>query len=72
MLRGGVRVHPEGLEGGAYFDPAIIIGLDDNAKAVREEIFGAVMLILPFETEEEVIKRANDTTFGLAAGVFSG
>ncbi|PIC39789.1 hypothetical protein B9Z55_011369 [Caenorhabditis nigoni] len=72
VLRGGERVHPEGVEGGAYFDPAIITGLTDEAKAVREEIFGACMLILPFDTEEEVIARANNTTYGLAAGVFSG
>uniref|UniRef100_A0A8R1HUR2 Aldedh domain-containing protein n=1 Tax=Caenorhabditis japonica TaxID=281687 RepID=A0A8R1HUR2_CAEJA len=72
ILRGGVRVHPEGVEGGAYFDPAIIVGLEDGAKAVREEIFGAVMLILPFETEEEVVRRVNGTSYGLAAGVFSG
>lgn len=72
VLRGGERVHPSGVEGGAYFDPAIITGLTDEAKAVREEIFGAVMLILPFDTEEEVIARANNTTYGLAAGVFSG
>ena len=38
---------------------------------VREEIFGPVMCILPFDSEEEVVKRANDTDFGLAAGVFT-
>ena len=40
-------------------------------KAVREEIFGSAAIILPFDTEEEVIKRANDTTFGLGGGVFT-
>ncbi|CAI5444936.1 unnamed protein product [Caenorhabditis angaria] len=72
VLRGGVRVHPTGVENGFYLDPAIIVGLNDESKAVREEIFGAVMLILPFETEDEVVARANNTTYGLAAGVFSG
>lgn len=38
---------------------------------VKEEIFGAVMCVLPFESEEEVIKRANDTPYGLAAGLFT-
>lgn len=38
---------------------------------VKEEIFGPVMSVLPFETEEEVLHRANDTTMGLAAGVFT-
>lgn len=40
-------------------------------RVVKEEIFGAVMAVLPFETEEEVVSRANDTSFGLAAGVFT-
>ncbi|PAV59096.1 hypothetical protein WR25_10791 [Diploscapter pachys] len=72
LLRGGNRVHPEGVENGFYFEPAIVVGLDDSAKAVREEIFGAVMLILPFDSEDEVVQRANNTMYGLAAGVFSG
>lgn len=38
---------------------------------VKEEIFGPVMSVLPFDTEEEVIQRANNTTFGLASGVFT-
>ncbi|TKR76125.1 hypothetical protein L596_017317 [Steinernema carpocapsae] len=71
VLRGGSRVHPEGVEEGFYFDPAIISGLNDSMKVVKEEIFGAVCLILPFDTEEEVVKRANDTGYGLATGVFS-
>ena len=40
-------------------------------KAVQEEIFGSVAIILPFDTEDEVLKRANDTTFGLGGGVFT-
>ncbi|KAL6727112.1 hypothetical protein Aduo_009018 [Ancylostoma duodenale] len=71
VLRGGKRVHPNGVENGFYFEPAVIMGLKDNARAVREEIFGACCLLLPFDTEEEVVKRANDTMYGLAAGVFS-
>lgn len=38
---------------------------------VKEEIFGPVMSVLPFDTEEEVIRRANNTTYGLASGVFT-
>lgn len=38
---------------------------------VKEEIFGPVMSVLPFDTEEEVLRRANNTTFGLASGVFT-
>lgn len=72
VLIGGKRVHPVGVENGFYFAPTVITDLNDSMKIVREEIFGAVMLILPFETEEEVVRRANDTPYGLAAGVFSG
>lgn len=43
----------------------------DDMTCVKEEIFGPVMSILSFDTEAEVVERANDTTFGLAAGVFT-
>lgn len=43
----------------------------DEMTCVKEEIFGPVMSVLSFETEEEVLQRANDTTLGLAAGVFT-
>uniref|UniRef100_A0A665WMZ5 Aldehyde dehydrogenase family 9 member A1 n=1 Tax=Echeneis naucrates TaxID=173247 RepID=A0A665WMZ5_ECHNA len=44
---------------------------NDDMTCVKEEIFGPVMSVMPFDTEEEVIKRANNTTFGLASGVFT-
>lgn len=43
----------------------------DDMICVKEEIFGPVMSVMAFDTEEEVIRRANDTTFGLASGVFT-
>lgn len=43
----------------------------DDMTCVKEEIFGPVMSILPFDTEEEVLERANNTKFGLAGGVFT-
>ena len=51
--------------------PLIFVDCKDEMKIVKEEIFGPVMCVLPFETEEEVIKRANDTPYGLAAGIWS-
>lgn len=72
ILVGGQRIHPKNVENGFYFAPAVITNVNDNMEIVRDEVFGAVMLILPFDTEEEVIKRANNTSFGLAAGIFSG
>jgi betaine-aldehyde dehydrogenase len=57
--------------GGYYLEPAIFVNCHDSMKIVREEVFGMVMSILPFETEDEVVRRANDTSYGLAAGVYT-
>mgnify|MGYP002041898420 CR=1 FL=1 len=51
--------------------PCVLTNCHDNMKAVKEEIFGSVAIVLPFDSEEEVIKRANDTAFGLGGGVFT-
>jgi aldehyde dehydrogenase family 9 protein A1 len=71
VLRGGSRVQPEGVEEGFYFDPAVISDLTDDMECVKDEIFGAVMLILPFDNDEEVVQRANKTGYGLAAGLYT-
>jgi betaine-aldehyde dehydrogenase len=71
LLTGGRRVLREGLDAGFFVEPAIFDGCTDDMAIVREEIFGPVMTVLSFETEDEVIARANDTEFGLAAGVFT-
>jgi len=69
---GGERVVVEGeCTGGWYLSPAVITGCEDDMRFVREEIFGSVAACLVFDTEEEVVRRANDTIFGLAAGVFT-
>ncbi|XP_038574445.1 4-trimethylaminobutyraldehyde dehydrogenase B [Micropterus salmoides] len=59
------------LRGGYYMTPCILSSCTDEMTCVREEIFGPVMSVLSFETEEEVLQRANETTMGLAAGVFT-
>ncbi|MWB79274.1 betaine-aldehyde dehydrogenase [Pseudooceanicola sp. 216_PA32_1] len=56
---------------GWYITPAVFAGVTDNMSLARDEIFGPVLSILSFEEEDEVIARANDTDFGLAAGVFT-
>src|SRR5574343_1718460 len=68
---GGIPDMPGDLANGAWVQPTIWSGLDDNATVVREEIFGPCTTIMPFDSEEEVIKRANNTTYGLAASVFT-
>merc|ERR1712025_786765 len=69
---GGKRELLEGdCKDGWYLSPAVLTNCRDDMKAVREEIFGSVAAVLSFETEAEVVRRANDTTFGLAGGVFT-
>jgi betaine-aldehyde dehydrogenase len=71
LLTGGNRVTRDGLDAGFFVEPAVFDGCTDDMAIVREEIFGPVMTVLSFETEDEVVARANDTEFGLAAGVFT-
>lgn len=68
---GGVPDMPDHLTGGAWVQPTIWTGLSDDAACVREEIFGPVCHIRPFDTEEEAIALANDTPYGLAAAVWT-
>ena len=56
---------------GAWAAPTVFSDCSDDMRIVREEIFGPVMAILGFDSEEEVLARANDTSYGLAAGVFT-
>lgn len=61
----------QGFEGGFFVEPTIFTGVTDAMRIAREEIFGPVMSVLTFSAEDEVIARANDTEFGLSAGVFT-
>lgn len=69
VLTGG-RPSDGGL-GGYFYEPTILVDVDNSMRVVREEIFGPVLTVMPFETEEEVIRLANDTEYGLAAGVWT-
>ncbi len=69
FLTGGKR--PEEIDKGYFLEPTIITGLDKNSRCVREEIFGPVVTVIPFDTEEEVIEQANDTHYGLSASVWT-
>jgi betaine-aldehyde dehydrogenase len=66
---GGKR--PAGFEKGYFLEPTVLVDVPLESEAWREEIFGPVVCIRPFETEEEAIELANDTRFGLAAAVMS-
>ncbi len=71
LLTGGRRATGGNLGRGAFVEPTVFTGCTDDMTIVREEIFGPVMAVLDFDSEEEVIARANATDFGLAAGVFT-
>ncbi|XP_061680060.1 4-trimethylaminobutyraldehyde dehydrogenase A [Syngnathoides biaculeatus] len=59
------------LKEGYFMSPCVLDKCRDDMTCVKEEIFGPVMSVLPFDSEDEVLRRANDTTFGLASGVFT-
>lgn len=67
----GARRFAGSLEDGYFVEPTIFIGLDDGMKIVREEIFGPVVCAMPFDDATEVLRRANDTNYGLAAGLWT-
>ena len=72
ILIGGKRVILDGeLKDGYYIEPTIIEGLSSDCSINQEEIFGPVVSLIPFKTEEEVIKMANSTKYGLSASIFT-
>lgn len=68
---GGVRPHGDGYDRGYFYKPTIIEGLTNGARISQEEIFGPVLVAMPFDSEEELIAQANDSVYALAAGVWS-
>jgi aldehyde dehydrogenase (NAD+) len=70
LVIGGVG-RPEGLTKGYYVRPTIFSNVNNNMLIAREEIFGPVLAILPYQSEEEAIRIANDTPYGLQAYVWS-
>jgi aminomuconate-semialdehyde/2-hydroxymuconate-6-semialdehyde dehydrogenase len=72
ILTGGRMVEPEGrCKNGFFMEPTVITGLKSNCRTNREEIFGPVVTIMPFDTEAEAIRIANDSDYGLAATIWT-
>lgn len=67
MVAGGKRAFDTGF----FMQPTIFADVTDDMAIAREEIFGPVVVVMPFDTVEEVIRRANDSHYGLAAGIWS-
>ncbi len=71
LVCGGGRPKAKELERGNFVEPTIFDDVKPTARIAREEIFGPVLSVIPFETEEEAIRIANDSEYGLAAGVWT-
>lgn len=71
LFYGGYQITEGDLSKGSFLMPTVFTECKDDMQIVQEEIFGPVMSVLSFSSEEEVIKRANKTDYGLAAGVFT-
>ncbi|EHB58821.1 Betaine-aldehyde dehydrogenase [Mycolicibacterium rhodesiae JS60] len=70
-VSGGQRLTDGDLANGYFLAPTIFDGVRDDMRIAREEIFGPVVVALPFDDEAEAIRRANDTDFGLGAGIWT-
>ncbi|MEN6440366.1 MAG: aldehyde dehydrogenase family protein [Syntrophobacter sp.] len=71
LVTGGYRITGEGYDKGFYIPPTIFTDLDADSRVVKEEIFGPVLAMQRFRTEEEAVKIANDTKYGLAGAVWT-
>jgi aldehyde dehydrogenase (NAD+) len=71
LVCGGKRATGPGLDQGYYIEPTIFADVTNEMKIAREEIFGPVLCVIRYSTEEEAIKIANDTIYGLSAGIWT-
>ena len=71
VVAGGQAASVDPFPEGLFYSPTIVDGVGNDARIAQDEVFGAVLTVLRFESEEEVIALANDTRFGLAAGVWT-
>lgn len=71
LVAGGHAARGQGLEHGFFIEPTIFADVHNTMDLAREEVFGPVLAVIPFDTEEEAIQIANDSRYGLAAGVWT-
>ncbi|KJJ38438.1 aldehyde dehydrogenase [Aequorivita vladivostokensis] len=71
ILCGGNRVSVKGFENGYYLEPTVIEVFDDQCRVNQEEIFGPVVTLMPFETEEEALQMANSVKYGLSSTLWT-
>jgi aldehyde dehydrogenase (NAD+) len=71
VLTGGKAANLEGYENGFWYEPTIIAETDHSMKAVKEEIFGPVVVVMKFKDEKEAVKLANDSEYGLGSAIWT-
>ena len=71
LVGGGIPDLGADLAGGAWIEPTLWAGLDHSSRVLREEVFGPVAALMPFDSEDEAIKLANDSRYGLAAATWT-
>ncbi|HCG0857809.1 TPA: aldehyde dehydrogenase [Pseudomonas aeruginosa] len=71
LRTGGVRPHGAAFDRGYFYTPTIIEGLTNDARLCQEEVFGPVLVAMPFDSEEALIEEANDSCYALAAGIWT-
>jgi len=71
LLVGGRRPEDQRLSEGAFYLPTVVAGIDNTARIAQQEVFGPVLCVLPFDDEEDLVAQANDSAYGLAAGIWT-
>ena len=71
VVCGGAVPDGSRYTGGAYYLPTILTGAAPDSEICREEVFGPVAVVLPFDDEDDLVAQAEDTVFGLAAGIWT-
>ncbi|SDX09837.1 betaine-aldehyde dehydrogenase [Arthrobacter sp. cf158] len=71
IVAGGYAPAEGGLEKGAFYRPTVVVDAAPDSEIVRDEVFGPVLVVLPFDTDDQAIQLANDTVYGLAASAWT-
>lgn len=71
VLCGGRQPERDGATGGLFYEPTVLTNVTNDMEIARDELFGPVLVVIPFDSDEEAVALANDTEFGLGAGVWT-
>ncbi|MGW2346306.1 aldehyde dehydrogenase [Streptomyces sp. NPDC001661] len=71
VLCGGAAPEGPAYENGAYYLPTVLAGLANDSRTCQEEIFGPVLVVLPYDDEDDLVEQANDSVYGLACGIWT-